>query len=98
MNAVDPAIVVIGGGIAGAGEALFHPLRSEMDRFEWRPTGAPVPIVPAQLGELAGAFGAAKFAIDFGASTQKTGTISADAPSGSPLPVLGERAGVRAER
>jgi glucokinase len=64
VNVVDPAIVVIGGGIAGAGDALFGPLGKEMERFEWRPSGAGVPIVAAQLGELAGAFGAAKFALD----------------------------------
>lgn len=65
INIVDPAVIVIGGGIGGAGEMLFAPLRQEMNRVEWRPTGRTVPIVPAKLGEWAGACGAAKFAIDW---------------------------------
>ena len=60
VNAVDPEIVIVGGGIAaGAGEALFQPLRKYVDDWEWRPTGEAVKIVPAQLGESAGACGAA---------------------------------------
>ena len=60
INAVDPEIVIIGGGIAaGAGEVLFEPLQSYIDRWEWRPTGSAARIVPAQLSEYAGACGAA---------------------------------------
>lgn len=64
INVVDPAIVVMGGGIADAGRLLFAELHEFMDRFEWRPTGSAVPIVRAELGEMAGAYGAARFAID----------------------------------
>jgi glucokinase len=64
INAVDPAVIVIGGGIAAAGEALFEPLGQSLDRLEWRPTPeARVRIVPAMLGEFAGAIGAAFRAI-----------------------------------
>lgn len=66
INAFDPEIVVIGGGVAEAKEALFGPLRGYLDRFEWRPTGAGVPVVHAELGELAGAYGAARFALGHG--------------------------------
>lgn len=60
VNAVDPEIVIIGGGIAaGAGDLLFSPLQAYVDRWEWCPTGESVKIVPAQLGEYAGACGAA---------------------------------------
>src|SRR4051812_43682771 len=55
INIIDPEVVVIGGGIAKAGEALFTPLAAELDRVEWRPGGHRVPIVPATLGEWAGA-------------------------------------------
>ena len=63
INAFDPEIVIIGGGIAQAGSALFDPLGKELDRFEWRPLGHTVQVVPAALGERAGAIGAAYHAI-----------------------------------
>ena len=59
INAFDPEIVIVGGGIAKAGSALFDPLRKELDRFEWRPLGHAVQVIPAALGEKAGAIGAA---------------------------------------
>ncbi len=59
INLFDPETIVVGGGIAQAGEALFAPLRREVARVEWRPLGTGVPLVPAQLGEWAGAIGAA---------------------------------------
>jgi len=59
INAFDPELVVIGGGIAQAGPALFEPLSDYLDRFEWRPMGIRVPIRAAALGEKAGAIGAA---------------------------------------
>jgi glucokinase len=64
INLVDPELIVIGGGISKAGDVLFAPLREEMERMEWRPTAERVSIVPARLGDLAGAFGAARFAIE----------------------------------
>ncbi len=62
VNAFDPEIVVLGGGIAECRAALFDLLKTYMDEVEWRPMGPHVPIVPAQLGEFAGAIGAARFA------------------------------------
>jgi glucokinase len=65
VNAVDPSRIILGGGITvSAGEALFAPLRACMHDVEWRPDGTPVEIVAAQLGDEAGAIGAAKLAID----------------------------------
>jgi uncharacterized phosphosugar-binding protein len=66
INVVDPEEVVVGGGIAESGEALFEPLRRFLDVVEWRPFGGGVRIVPAALGEAAGALGAARAAIDTG--------------------------------
>lgn len=63
VNVLDPEAVIIGGGISSAGEALFAPLKKIMDEVEWRPGGHGVKIMPAQLGEWAGAFGAARFAM-----------------------------------
>jgi glucokinase len=60
VNILDPELVVIGGGIAAAGENLFVPLRTQLDQMEWRPAGQAVKILPALLGEWAGAIGAAR--------------------------------------
>lgn len=61
INVLDPEAVVIGGGIAEAGQDLFAPLAAELDRVEWRPFGHRVPILRAQLADWAGATGAAKY-------------------------------------
>ena len=58
-NILDPEVVIVGGGIARAGEALFPLLREFVARGEWRVCGHEARILPAQLGEFAGAFGAA---------------------------------------
>jgi len=63
INSFDPEIVIIGGGIALAADALFDPLRENLDRFEWRPMDHRVPVISAALGEKAGAIGAAYHAI-----------------------------------
>lgn len=63
INVLDPEVVILGGGIAGAGDDLFRPLAVEMETLEWRPFGARVPIVPAAIGDEAGALGAARFAM-----------------------------------
>jgi glucokinase len=59
INILDPEVVIIGGGIAGAGPTLFEPLAGYLDRMEWRPGGHRVRVVAAVMGEFAGAFGAA---------------------------------------
>jgi len=63
INVLDPEVIVLGGGIALAGDTLFVPLRREMIDIEWRPYGEAVPIVPAELGDHAGAIGAARHAM-----------------------------------
>lgn len=58
INVLDPQMIVLGGGIAGAGEVLFTPLTAALDRMEWRIGATGVALVPARLGAQAGAFGA----------------------------------------
>ena len=59
INILDPEVLILGGGIAQAREALFEPLERFMDQVEWRPQGNRVRIIPAALGDMAGALGAA---------------------------------------
>ena len=58
INVLDPQMIVLGGGIAAAGEVLFTPLRVALGRMEWRIGATGVALVPAKLGAQAGAFGA----------------------------------------
>ena len=63
INILDPEAIILGGGIAQAGDALFEPLREELAKIEWRPAGHAVRLIPATLGEWAGAIGAAREAL-----------------------------------
>jgi glucokinase len=54
-----PERVVVGGGVAAAGEVLLGPLRAELRRRACVAPVADLPVVPAQLGAHAGAVGAA---------------------------------------
>lgn len=63
INVLDPAVVIIGGGIARSGKSLFEPLERFLERMEWRPGGHRARILPAELGEHAGALGAASNAL-----------------------------------
>lgn len=55
---VNPARIVIGGGIAKAGEALFGPLRAELRRqiTDW--SAAKIDVVPAELADDSVLYGA----------------------------------------
>ena len=64
MNILDPEAALIGGGIARAGDVLFKPLREYLDTMEWQPGGQRVKLLPAELGEFAGAAGAAHNALE----------------------------------
>jgi len=48
---LNPARIVIGGGIAKAGEMLFEPLRVELRRQVTQWSGARLDVVPAALGD-----------------------------------------------
>jgi glucokinase len=58
-NVLDPEAVIIGGGIARSGKALFEPLEAFVRDMEWDVGATPVKLLAAELGEFAGAFGAA---------------------------------------
>jgi glucokinase len=63
INAIDPEVIILSGGIAQAGAALFMPLECFLEKIEWRPRGHRVHIIPATLGDLAGTLGAAYYAM-----------------------------------
>ncbi|WP_406476349.1 ROK family protein [Streptomyces sp. NBC_01615] len=62
LTLLDPRTLIIGGGLAEAGETLFSPLRAAVER---RVTFQKLPgIVPAALGDTAGCLGAGLLAWD----------------------------------
>jgi glucokinase len=64
-NAFDPEIFVIGGGLVEAGDVLFDPARAAFaDLVEAADCRPDITIVPARLGERAGAMGAAALACE----------------------------------
>ena len=67
VNVLDPELVVVGGGVAGAGDLLLEPARrayrEAVEGGGYRPD---VPIVEAALGADSAAIGAALLALDTG--------------------------------
>jgi glucokinase len=63
INTLSPEVVVLAGGITLADDALFEPLNTFMDLYEWRPGGKKTEILQAHFGDMAGAIGAASFAL-----------------------------------
>jgi glucokinase len=63
INILSPEAVIIGGGIAQAKGALMEPLQSFLDLYEWRPGGKKTILKLAYFSDLAGAIGAAGFAL-----------------------------------
>lgn len=65
VNILDPEVVVVGGGVAEEGAVLLDPARAAFVEAVEAPEHRPeVPIVPAELGNDAGAIGAAALALD----------------------------------
>lgn len=65
VNVLDPDVVVVGGGLAEAGELLVSPVRERFSELVLAPQHRPpVRIAAAELGERAGAVGAALLAED----------------------------------
>ncbi|TQJ74841.1 glucokinase [Streptomyces sp. SLBN-31] len=70
LTLLDPRTLIIGGGLAEAGETLFTPLREAVER---RVTFQKLPsIVPAGLGDTAGCLGAGLLAWDLLTTTDRT--------------------------
>ena len=61
INVLDPEAVILGGGMIQADTLLFDPLQDYLTKYEWRPGGHRVRIIPSELGDFAGAIGAARY-------------------------------------
>ncbi|MDA1082003.1 MAG: ROK family protein [Gemmatimonadetes bacterium] len=59
LNIFNPEVVVLAGGVTGAGAQLLAPLQAEVRRRAFRPAVDVVRIVPGTLGDRAGVVGAA---------------------------------------
>ena len=62
INVFDPEVIVVGGGMIGAGEFLFKPLRDYIRMNALSVPAKKVKIVKAKLGNDAGVIGAAELA------------------------------------
>ncbi len=63
VNLLNPELIIIFGGLSGAGEFLFAPIRDEIKKRAFPTPAARVKVVPAILGNTAGAIGAAGIAL-----------------------------------
>ncbi|MBM3469990.1 MAG: ROK family protein [Armatimonadetes bacterium] len=59
VNLLNPAMVIVGGGVSRAGELLFAPVRRIVLAEAFERPGAVVRVVPAALGDDVGVIGAA---------------------------------------
>jgi glucokinase len=62
VNIFDPEVIVVGGGVIGAGELLLAPAREEMLARALEPGRSSVRVVAAAYGPDAGMVGAAVLA------------------------------------
>jgi glucokinase len=62
-NIFNPALIVIGGGVAQLGDALLDPARRVLARRALSPQRDEVRVVPARFGQEAGMIGAATLAL-----------------------------------
>lgn len=58
VNLLNPEKIIIGGGVAAAGELLLTPIKESLIKRAMPIAGSAVEIVPAQLGNSAGVIGA----------------------------------------
>jgi len=63
VSALNPQMVVLGGGLMQAGDLLLEPIRRAVPKWAQPRAAQQVRIEPAQLGEWAGLFGAAYLAL-----------------------------------
>ncbi|AKG52906.1 putative sugar kinase [Dehalogenimonas sp. WBC-2] len=62
VNVFNPELIVVGGGVSETGDMLFEPVRQFVAGHAFRLPASRVKIVPAALGDEAGAIGAGLYA------------------------------------
>ncbi|MBI4267056.1 MAG: ROK family protein [Chloroflexi bacterium] len=63
VNIFNPEMIIVGGGVANLGELLLGPARQAVQERAFPISAQAVRIVPAELGNEAGIYGAAAFAL-----------------------------------
>ena len=58
VNLLNPEKIIIGGGVADAGDFLINPLKETLRKRAMKIAGSAVDVVPAELGNTAGVIGA----------------------------------------
>lgn len=81
---ISPDRVIIGGGIAAAGELLLGPIRDELRRRVRTTSLEEVEIVTAELGTWAGAIGAAVHGAEAAVRRPSVSAAALEAPGGVP--------------
>jgi glucokinase len=76
LNAFNPGLVILGGGVTRAGDLLFEPVRRLALSQTLGPQARDAQIVPAQLGDQTGVLGAVAVALD-GLSPLGAATVEA---------------------
>ncbi len=63
VNLFNPQLIVVGGGLANIGDALFESVRRVIEQRAFRAAAAAVRVVPAKLGDDVGVLGTAAVAL-----------------------------------
>lgn len=58
VNLLNPERIIVGGGVADAGDILLNPLKETIKNRAMKIAGETIQVVPAQLGNTAGVIGA----------------------------------------
>lgn len=64
VNAFNPRLVILGGGVTKAGDIFFDPVRRTVRERAMPPLAADVEVVPAANGDLTGLWGAVAVALE----------------------------------
>jgi glucokinase len=64
VDLLDPAVIVLGGGVVDQGDALMDRVRAALHRYPTFAEGRTVDIRPSSLGSRAGGVGAALLAAE----------------------------------